>query len=337
MRTKLFVACAMASTLILFVVFSVSSTTRRQSEVGKSERAQSFENNMASLKTSNTLQKYKIEIVGSSTPRFDIELRRVIGNSHKELTNLIEVAKPLSVIIVNDSDKDIVGCSLRWEMITPQGVTQVFPQIQSTPGELMGMKPLDPEMEGRTSLISAGDVKLFAFDTNVEQLFLNLKVNSVNKQNSTFSNSFQSEDVIQAIENSKNSLFGMFSHISVSIDGIFFSDGTFVGPDSFFYFDSMRGRIAAHNELISLFSASRSSNRISEKLTNYIAQSKVRSRKSNRAETPETAYQQGYEFRIRALGEELSRRRTIHADQAIATDFLLNHDSKKVILRKVKN
>ena len=59
MRTKLFVACAMASTLILFVVFSVSSTTRRQSEVGKSERAQSFENNMASLKTSNTLQKYK--------------------------------------------------------------------------------------------------------------------------------------------------------------------------------------------------------------------------------------------------------------------------------------
>lgn len=346
MKRKLIVAFSVTGCLILIgVIFATNSPQgqgkinehgKSQFEINEQGNVKRFETNMANLEISNNLQKYGVEIVGSSNSRFDIELRRLIGDSNQDLAPLINVAKPFSVIIINNSKKDVVGCSLKWEMSTPQGI-KVFPQIQSTPGELMGMKPVDPNIKGRTSLISAGHVKLFSFDNNIDQIFIKAKMTRYYKQRLTLTDLYLSENALREIDDGKKRLLNAFSHISVSIDGIFFSDGTFVGSDSFFYFDSMRGRIEAHYDLISLLSESPSEATLSEAVTNYAGgRNKGRRRRPNPAESPETAFQQGYEMKARSLGEEISRRRTKFTDQVIADDFLVNRDSKRVVLRKLK-
>lgn len=135
----------------------------------------------------------------------------------------------------------------------------------------MGMKPNDPNMEGRTSLISAGDVKLYSYDSAIDQTFMNIKINRGSPRHLVQARDFQSGETLQAIQSSKMNLLNGISRFSVSVDGIFFDDGTFAGADTFFYFDSMRGRIEAHKDLISLLSESASHDALSETLIDYVA------------------------------------------------------------------
>lgn len=352
MNKKLIAACGIISCVILLGVISVANSRRERigdqekarekidepvkTEIAEEPKAKDTAINMASLEINNDLQSYGIEIVGPSDFRFDLELKRLTGDSKQELASLIKVAKLFSVIIVNNSEKDVVGVSLSWELSTPKG-TNAFPQIQSTSGVLMGMKPRDPNMEGRTSLISAGDAKLFSYDGTVDQVFLNVKMNRGNDRHLAPAFRFQSDDLLQTIEDNKKNLLKGLSHFSVSIDGIFFSDGTFFGKDSFFFFDSMRGEVEAHLDLISVLSDSASNAAISETLTDYTARNGGQRRKSKRAESPEAAFQQGYDRTAWSLAEEISSRRTKFTDQIIANDYLVRQDPKKVVLRKLKN
>jgi hypothetical protein len=352
MKKKVVTACSVISCLILLgAIFAANlpqkGVSTQEKVKGKiddpvkrelTEKPKAIESviTMANLEINNDLQKYGIEIIGPSDPRFDVELKRSTGDSKQELAPLIKVARLFSVIIVNNSEKEVVGVGLKWELSTPKG-TNAFPQIQSTPGKLMGIRPRDPRMEGRTSLISARDAKLFSYDGTVDQVFQNVKINRGNDQHLASAVRFQSDDtLLQTIEGSKKNLLNGLSRFSVSIDGIFFSDGTFAGNDSFFFFDSMRGEVEAHLDLISLLSESASQDAISETLTDYSTRNGGRRRRPNRPESPEAAFQQGYDSTAGSLAEEISRRRTKFTDQVIANDYLVRQDPKKVVLRKLK-
>lgn len=348
MKRKLIAVCSIITCLILlgaiFPQGEIGGLERTQQETNERVKAEIVGNppnanepviNMANLETSNNLQKYGVEIVGPSDSEFDVELKRLTGDSTEEFDPLIDVAKPISVIIINNSSKDVVGCSLKWEMLTPKGANQ-HPQIQSTPGVLMGMKPRDPKMKGRTSLISAGDAKLFSYDPTIDQIFQNVKMNRGNDQHLGPARRFQADDtLLRPINDIKNNLLKSVSRFSVSIDGIFFSDGTFAGADSFFYFDLMRGQVKAHNDFISLLSESNSSGVLSTHLTSYTTKSKGR-QSSSRPDNPEAAFQQGYDRKTWSLAKEISRRRTKFIDVIIAQDFLANQHSNQIVLRKLK-
>lgn len=353
MKKKVIAACGIISCVILLgVIYAATSSPQVivnqeealgkigdpvKTETNEQQKAKETAINMSSLEINNDVQKYGIEIVGPTDPRFDPELKRLTGDSRQELASLIKVARLFSIIIVNNSEKDVVGISLKWELSTPKG-TNAFPQIQSTPGKLMGMKPRDPNMEGRTSLISAGDAKLFSYDGTVDQVFFNAQMNRGNDRHLAPALRFQSDDtLLQTIEDNQRNLLNSVSRFSMSIDGIFFSDGTFAGADNFYYFDSMRGEIKARLDLISLLSESASQAGLSQSLTDYAARNGGPRRKSERAESPEAAFQQGYDRMARSLAEEISRLRTKFTDQVIAGDYLTFTDPERAVApRKLK-
>lgn len=335
MKRKLTISLSVVGCLMLFAVIFATYTTRGQNEANELRESKGSATKMANLEISNNLQKHGIEIIGPFDFRFDTELKRLVGDPDEDLAALIDVAKPLSIIVLNNSKKDVVGCSLKWEMATSKGVS-AFPQIQSTPGQLMGSKPVDPNMRGRVSLISTQDVKLFSFDNTIEQIFMNIKNNRGNGRHSAFAYPYQSKDRLNEIKSSIRNTLSSFSHMKVSVDGIFFSDGTFAGTDSLFFFDSMRGRIKAQSDLVALLSTQATSEALSAALSSYIAQNQGKRRRLAPAESPEIAFQQGYTIQKFSLASEITRRRSKFADQNIARDFLNKSKSKTVVLRKLK-
>ncbi|MDQ3712023.1 MAG: hypothetical protein M3388_07365 [Acidobacteriota bacterium] len=129
---------------------------------------------MTDFEIKNNLQKFGIEIISPTDANFDSELTRRIGDFDVVLP-LVEAAKPLVGFIKNNSSKEVVGISLRWDFIKSDG-EEVFSSSGgvSSPGVLMGKKPRDPWMVGKTSLINSNELRFFSYFFDVVQTIQNI-------------------------------------------------------------------------------------------------------------------------------------------------------------------
>lgn len=121
--------------------------------------------NMINLETINNLQRYGVEIVSSTDANFNAEMIQYTGGRNT-VVPLVEAAKPLAIFIKNNSPKDIIGVSLRWNFVKLNGEVHTSRQIESITGGLMGRKPIDPWMVGKTNLING----CFSRQTAIESL-----------------------------------------------------------------------------------------------------------------------------------------------------------------------
>ncbi len=94
------------------------------------------------VKLINNLENYGIRLIGPADEVFEAEMDRYLGGNSSKLKPLIEVADSLAVIVKSGSTKQVLGISLRWEFVSDDGRTNIFPQGISSPGELMGMTTL---------------------------------------------------------------------------------------------------------------------------------------------------------------------------------------------------
>jgi hypothetical protein len=189
-------------------------------------------------------------------------------------------------------------------------------------------------MKNRTSLIPAGGLKLISFDNTVEGIFNGLRIGGGSKRLPDS----DMETAIDYVDENRRRAERTFSSLSVSIDGLLFDDGTFIGEDTFFYFDLMRGRLKARNDFLSVFTDSPLSDADrTTKLTNFVSEHKAgRSSRNPAAQDAEAAFKRGYELESNLLSREISRRRSRFDDQFIVADLLADKSPKKVVLRKLK-
>src|ERR1035437_2284963 len=113
------------------------------------------------LSIKNDLQPYGIDVIGSDDPKFDSGLINSI-EINDDTKQPVRAAKPLALLIKNASDLEIVGVSLRWSFIRTDGQIDVYPQIRSDVGALVGPKPA-PRMIGKTGVIQPRTMRLFSF------------------------------------------------------------------------------------------------------------------------------------------------------------------------------
>lgn len=336
MRTKFIAICVTGTCAVLAAVmfYGTSSTKGQNKFITEKIPPTRTEQRliMQTLETANNLKERDVEVMVASDSRFDSELERLIGYSRPDLVEFINAAKPLSLLIVNRSSRDIVAVALKWGMKSGDRA-KVFPQMQATPGRLMGMASKDPALQTRTSLVPAGGLKLVSFDNTVEQILNGLRT-SYGKQRLTPGDL---RKIIRGIAENRQNIESVYSNLSVSIDGLFFDDGTFVGEDTFFFFDLMRGRIDARNDFLSSLRKSSSDAGRSEILTNLVTQHQNSGPQQLRiAQNSEGAFQIGYEVESKLLRDEILRRRSHFDDQSIAFELLNNASPRKVVLRKLK-
>lgn len=188
-----------------------------------------------------------VVIIAPSNPTFRNEVSSLRRDRQVELFPLVEAVEPYCILVKNISSHEIVGCSITWEITDTSGRVVSIPQSFSTPGVLEGLKPIDPAMVGHTSLINRNDALLITLDDEFQR-YIQGEIRSQSSSEVTFQIRNDMERHVSDLRVTYEKQLQSVSAIMVSIDGIFFDDGTFIGPDKTQSFTSMKALIDARRE-----------------------------------------------------------------------------------------
>jgi hypothetical protein len=212
--------------LVFAIIFSLA-ITRKESVNNKTELSTKTE--MSAVKFNiRDLAKHGISLIAPSDP--------ILTGNRKPVTN-----NPYSIVLKNDSGRPIVGYSIKWECFDGT--------IEST--------NRDMSHDVRTSHILG--VVLTYGEESKRRTILNMLQGVIRSH----SNYFISEDtparpLAEAVEDigtqfddaALAEIRAACPVMTVTLDGIFFDDGTFVGPDTTKFFDKVKTQLNARYELL---------------------------------------------------------------------------------------
>jgi hypothetical protein len=177
-----------------------------------------------------------LALIGSGEPQFDELAKRLLGD---ELPPELEALKPYSVVLYNHSDQTVVAYALRWEYTSARGRPV---HIDLSDGEVAGL------LDGATKKITGEGEKtaptLPARSWIVVTPPTALKTNSGARERA--SDSYH-QDFLHRLADR----FSQANDISVTLDGAFFEDGSFIGPNKARFFENFSSEVRAKQNLMS--------------------------------------------------------------------------------------
>lgn len=294
----------------------------------------------------NDTQKHNIRVIGPSDSSFNAVLNEYTGDGNR-IDPLIQAARPFALFIKNDSDHEIIGVSLRWKFLKSTGEVREVPQIEVNPGVLIGLKPLDPFMIGKTSIMNRGTVRFFSyFVMSIQQ---KIKLANMKSRNPSISYPNKIEmtpqeisSISEQVTSQKEKLLESISSITVSVDGILFDDGTFVGDDKNFFFDLMRGQTQARKDLLIQIEEAKQADKSDEEILSVFLSDVSPARQhgltgNSNYENSEEAFQSGYKSSMKSLRREFARQRSKMSDSLVLGRFRSVKLDNFIILRKLDN
>lgn len=321
---------ALIMTLISVVIITVSFLWGQ-------DKKKMVDSTVNDITVKNDLQTHGIEVIASTDANFNTKLAQYIGN-YNEVIPLADVAKPFAVFIKNNSQKEIVGISLRWQFVKSNGEINEANQIETSPGVLMGMKPRDPFMIGKTSLINDNSLKFFSYFQSIGTELLNAFKSNRSKRFKYKLNPEQAQNYISDVESQKQMLLKDVSNVSVVIDAVVFNDGTFVGENQSFLFEIMSGLIQARRDFLKkLREAEQSGKSNTDNLNKFISEMKsitAERRPTLKYLNGEDTFNQTYRYQMSGFIDEISSKRSRATDIYIVKDFLAVKDSDFIELKR---
>ena len=157
-----------------------------------------------------------------------------------------ESLKPLSVFVKNSGSRLILAYALTWELQDKDGKRITSKTVgYSALGVLMGDE--NPSNLKHTTAIEPGTVRCFNVDEQIEQD----APETVSGQNTTFSpQSSEAKGQSNAILAKLTSKLSQAASVSVTLDGVIFDDGTFVGPNESSFIQQMQALVNAKVDLL---------------------------------------------------------------------------------------
>ena len=191
--------------------------------------------------TGKGLPAYGLTVIGFSDPQFDGMISEFFGDDPPEL---IKIAAPTSVFLVNGSDKALVAYDLTYDFLAADGkvnsneFSPIFvPALMDLPRNRLAEDKAVVIMPGRARLISP----LLGSGLSKGQSPPAFGDESNKKH--------QKELMMSAIK----STLAWTSSVTITLDGVFFEDGSFVGPNASAFFENTKAMIAAHRDLLEWF------------------------------------------------------------------------------------
>lgn len=175
-------------------------------------------------------------LVGANDPLFP-SMANAILNGRDDL--LYNTFQPYSVVLWNKTGKTVVEYCLRWEFTKPDGKRVAWDMSY---GDTMGL------LDGSTPKAGASVGKLNAVIRPGEWMVVTPK--SHLGRNSPITPVGRA--AIGAYMADLQSHVGMLrtsSDLTVGLDGVFFDDGTFVGPDQSGFFDRFKAEVQANQDV----------------------------------------------------------------------------------------
>jgi len=144
-----------------------------------------------------------------------------------------DTLQPLSVFIQNTGKKLILGYALTWELKDSEGNVILRNTVAYTePGLLLGNEI--PKGMKHTTAIEPNSLRCFNWNSKIEP-------DAVSQTRSSDSD---------AVRNVLAYHLSRAVDISVSLDGVFFDDATFIGPNETGFFDQMQALLRAKSDLL---------------------------------------------------------------------------------------
>ena len=301
-------------------------------------------NAVTALEVQNDLSEYGITVLGASDAEFAQEIALYIGERNSVLP-LVQAGAPFAILVKNNSDKEVIGVSLRWRLVRVDGIVEEFPQVQINPGVLMGLKALDPSMVGKTSIINSKARRFFSyFSTSVEQDVNDqrMKIENPTIRYATELDANEIAQAVTAIERQQTAMTDKTARVALFVDGILFNDGTFVGEDRNLAFDSLRGRLQAEADFQLRLRQSRVDGKNARQfLDEFLSEKRVVTQEFPIPERPgprfadsNQAYSASYEGYYVGLQKRIEMQRSKISDKAIF-DQLIRKAEQYIPLRKI--
>lgn len=323
--------------LLFLIVFGLIGFTVWQSARQSVQSGNLVVVKVENITIKNDLQTHGVEVVPSTDANFNSELVRLIGN-YTEVIPLTEAAKPFGVLIKNNSQKEIVGVSLRWQFVKFNGEISETSQIETSPGVLLGMKPRDKFMLGKTSLINRNSLRYFTCFQSVETQILNAFKSNRSKRFNYELSPKQAEELISNVETQKLMMFNDVSSVVIIIDGGIFNDGTFIGENKTFLFESVSGMIQARKDFLEkLREVKLAEKSDTDSLNRFLSETEslfTMDQPNLNYRSGEEAFNQTYKYKMNNFINEVANKRSRMADNTILNDFLAVKDSDIIELKK---
>lgn len=164
-----------------------------------------------------------LHIIVSSDPSYaGMAATQAVGSR----LSAFESLSPYSVFLKNETEKTIVACQLKWDLVAPSGEVETETTGFITLWRLMNQGASG--IGGET--VEPKSAKLF-FPSNVANAVIDSLSRADGRTNSSV-NLLRAAHLDELATELSQS-----ASITVSIDGVFFDDGTFVGSDSTHFFD----------------------------------------------------------------------------------------------------
>lgn len=185
------------------------------------------------------LQEEGVELIGPSDPAFSTMVR---GWSGANSSAVIEALGPYSVFVKNTSNRSIVACELKWELTAADGTTRT-----ETRGFVVLWRLMQQGATGVGGPLIRPNANWFFTPSSID-------IRQAANTSSTVGRIDAVPDENEVSMRTKYlghvvSRLAQYTGITVSIDGVFFEDGTFVGPNSTKFFEDVQADIDARRDL----------------------------------------------------------------------------------------
>lgn len=278
------------------------------------------------------LPEYGLVIIKPSDPSFNAEASALLKNATRED---LESIKPLSVVIKNIGDKTVVAHTIIWEAYGGSGERQAYRISYANSEFFIDRNEYVGSLAGTDAdkTIKAGSALLVSL----------VALPSGNgpsgggggsRQNRHESQQRQDIDVNdsqQSLEGLRSEVLTKYSDITILIDGVFFDDGTFVGPDSFGFFDRMRVQVDAKRDLINSIADSVEQKKSEDEIFQEI---QAKANMEVKKPTDKVSLTDYYHFFTRLFAEEILLKRKQYGENTLEI-VLRPRSQHQTVLRRL--
>lgn len=219
------------------------------------------------------LPQHGLRLLGPSDPAFE---EKLTSEFKGETNELLDTLKPFSVFLENRGERPVVGYLIQWCFTTTDGHNQYYRKALVDPQALMDVLDLSPELKRQQGWIEPGSATFLSLLKTDGSGFVRSDASA--KEAAEFRKG-KMPDETSRLARFRNEA-AKFAQITVSIDGAFFEDGTFVGPDTSNFFAQTKAMIDARRDLLDEIAAGLSTSgtttdSLYERLKETAAQSSV--------------------------------------------------------------
>ncbi len=189
------------------------------------------------------LPEHGLTIISPADPSFDGRLNALLRGERNEV---VENLKPFSVFVKNHGSKTVVAYVIQWCFTTAEGRQDCYRKAVRNPTALMEGETLPEEHEEQSGRIKPGADRFFSLVSLDGGGSLRVKVSREEAERFKRGN-FDRAEMLRRY----GAELANYTDLTVSIDGAFFDDGTFVGPDTSGFFAQTKAMIDARSDLLS--------------------------------------------------------------------------------------